>query len=353
EEVRYLLDRGADPDWIAPNGYSVLEHAIFRYWNGDAVDVLAARTKPRKAFWISAGLGDVDGVRRFLDRDGKPTPATRLARPDFDSLGSLGLPSVPEAEDIDVLTEAFMVAFLNRRTAVLEYLISRGYPINTLEWDMPFLVMAVGNGVTDVVECLIHCGADLDLQGAYNGSAREMARDMLENSPSGKDQRRIAELCGLDPDAVLAELDARPLPTPNMDRRLLEALDLASDDARRQGAPAVSAENLLFGLLRQGQALTLFTRVSGMDFERFRADMTSRVRPVQDSTNGPPLTLNSDAQALVDHAIAIATRRRRQTVRGDHLLGALLRQENGIAADLLSRYGSSAEKLLKEMERSL
>src|SRR5262249_31287065 len=27
EEVRYLIERGADPNWISPDGYSVLEHA--------------------------------------------------------------------------------------------------------------------------------------------------------------------------------------------------------------------------------------------------------------------------------------------------------------------------------------
>ena len=83
EEVRALLDQGADPDWVAPNGITVLEHAILRYWNGEAVDLVAARATPRKALWIAAGLGDVDGVRRFLDAHGKPTAAARKLPPGF------------------------------------------------------------------------------------------------------------------------------------------------------------------------------------------------------------------------------------------------------------------------------
>ena len=55
EEVRSLLDQGADPNWIAPNGIPVLEHALLRYQNGNAVDVLAARAVPRRALSRRAG----------------------------------------------------------------------------------------------------------------------------------------------------------------------------------------------------------------------------------------------------------------------------------------------------------
>jgi hypothetical protein len=47
DEVRDLLDRGADPAWVAPSGIPVLEHALLRYWNAEAVDLLAARVRPR------------------------------------------------------------------------------------------------------------------------------------------------------------------------------------------------------------------------------------------------------------------------------------------------------------------
>ena len=56
-EVQSLIDRGADPNWVAPNGYSVLEHAIIRYWRGDTIDTLAQyATVLRPGFWVAAGL---------------------------------------------------------------------------------------------------------------------------------------------------------------------------------------------------------------------------------------------------------------------------------------------------------
>ena len=59
ETVRWYLDRGANPDWLPPNGITVLEHAIARYRNGTSVDLIAQRVRPRQALWIAAGLGDV------------------------------------------------------------------------------------------------------------------------------------------------------------------------------------------------------------------------------------------------------------------------------------------------------
>ena len=226
EKVRWLLDRGADPSWIAPNGIPVLEHALIRYWNGEAVDLVAARVVPRKALWIAAGLGDMDGVRRSLDTQGKPTPAARQLRPDFDAVGPTIMPLHPDPDYEEILMEAFFVAMLNGRTAVLEYMVSRGFPVDSLVWGSPVINIAVGNAMTPVVECLVRCGANLDLRGwRPQQSAREIARDMFENVSQDTDRRRIVELCGMEPDAILTERDARPVNPPRVEPKLQEALE--------------------------------------------------------------------------------------------------------------------------------
>ena len=82
--VRWYLDRGANPDWMPPNGITVLEHAIARYkWtNRASVDPIAKRVTPRRALWIAAGLGDVAGVRSFISSTliRRPRPACRCGR---------------------------------------------------------------------------------------------------------------------------------------------------------------------------------------------------------------------------------------------------------------------------------
>lgn len=354
EKVRWLLDRGADPNWIAPNGIPVLEHTLIRYWNGEAVDLVAARARPRQALWIAAGLGDVDSVRRFLDRDGKPTPAARRLRPDFAAVGQGGMmPSPPDPDDEEILMEAFFVAMLNGRTAVLEYMGSRGFPVNTLVWGSPIINIAVGNAWTPVVECLVRSGADLDLRGwRPQQSARELAREIFENMSQDTDRRRIVELCGMDPDAILAERDARPLTAPSLEPKVQEALELAGDDAFRLGLSDIRPQNLFFGLLREGRLPLVFLKVARIDLERFRDDMKDRVRPIGPRVDRPTLPLHSDAQAIVDTATAIATERRRETVNTLHLLYALTQADSGVT-ELLARYGSSAAALKLALEGML
>lgn len=358
EEVRALLDQGADPAWMAPNGYSALEHALVRYWNGEAVDLLAARARPRRALWVAAGLGDLEGVSRFLDRHGKPTRAARANRPDFEALGPGGmLPWHPDPEDEEILMEAFFVAMLNGRCAVLEYMVQRGFNVNSLVWGSPVINVAVGNHMVPMVECLLRCGADLDLRGwRPNSTAREIARAALESAAPEDEAylgaRRLVELCGMDPDAILAERDARPATPPGIHPRLQEALDLAGDDALRLGQAQIGPENLLFGLLRCGGIPRLFfTQVSGMDVERFRADHQNRLLPAEDRVNRATLSLDNDARAVIEAAVALVTARRRDMVHGHHLL-LILTRGHGPAVKLLARYGGNVGSLNAELKKA-
>ena len=58
-----------------------------------------------------------------------------------------------------LLLEALLVAVLNGRIAVIEYLASRGAPLNSTLYGMTLLDLAVGNRMTAVAECLVRCGA--------------------------------------------------------------------------------------------------------------------------------------------------------------------------------------------------
>ncbi|MES2524561.1 MAG: Clp protease N-terminal domain-containing protein [Gemmatimonadota bacterium] len=353
EEVRSLLERGADPNWVAPNGIPVLEHALLRYWNGEAADLVAARTEPRRALWIAAGLGDVQGVSAFLDAVGKPLPSVRQHRPMWNAVGALGVPTVPEPSDEDLLMEAFFVATLNARTQVLEYLISRGVDANSLAYSTPIISMAIGNAWTPVVECLVKCGADLDLRGWHPAQTpRELARAMFVGQRFDETYRRIAELCGLDTEAIVAEENAKPVPEPTGHKTLQVALELAMDDAFRHGKTDVSPENVIFGLLRAGNSpVDLIVRRSGIDAERFRQDVEHRVRPGRERLSEAPLPADPGTQAVLDRMIAAAKAKRREEMNAMDLLLALLRDPQGVAVTMLAQYGGNAGALTEILEK--
>jgi hypothetical protein len=244
---------------------------------------------------------------------------------------------------------------MSGRTEVLDCMLARGAPVNGLIFDAPLVYFAVGDLTAGVVECLVRAGADLDLKARHgNMSARELARVAFEHDPANTNRRRIAELCGLDPDAIIAERAARPLKPPGIHPHFQQALELANDDAARLGQAKVRPENLLFGMLRNRQAgLNAFTRLSEIDRERFRADVNGRMYAAHDRIESARLPLHLDAQAIVDEAIALAAERRRGRVYEMHLLYVLVRDEVGYAAELLSRYGGNASKISTELERWL
>jgi hypothetical protein len=158
DDVALLLERGADPEWLPPSGVPILEHALMNYWNPEAVDLIARRVTPRKAFWISAGLGDVDRMLRFLDSRGRPSAAARKNRPDFLLVG-FNMPCRPGADDLEILWEAFTVAGFNQRLRAIDALLDRGFPIDYAEWGSTLLQWAEGNRITVLAEHLLKRGA--------------------------------------------------------------------------------------------------------------------------------------------------------------------------------------------------
>jgi hypothetical protein len=293
----------------------------------------------------------VNGVRSFLDRAGAPTAAARRLRPDFDALGRGMMPPLPEPDDDEILMEAFLVAAWNGRIAVLEYLVSRGFPVDSLVYATPVINIAVGNAWVPVVECLVRCGADLDLRGWHpDQTARECAREMFGEMPDDDARRRIVELCGMDPRAVLAERDAR-VTVPTRSREFDEALALAADDAAHLGQPEVRPENLLVGLLRGGRPLHFVTSAVSLDLPGLRRELADRLRDAGDFPAGGELPFSAGAHAAVESAIAAATERRRDEVDGVHLLYALLRGGKGPAAGLLVRHGADPAALSVVLEQ--
>ena len=353
--VQALLDRGADPRWMAPNGMSVLEHALLIYWNSDAVDLIARHATPRRALWIAAGLGDVAGVRRFFDRNGKLTVAAYRDRPPLELMDLSGMPTLPDPDDVELLAEAALVAALNGRTAVLTVLIDHGYPVDHRGWgDIPLVNFAIGHQMDSVVELLVSRGADLDLELSREYTARTIARRMFENSPTSARARRIAALCGaMDRDRMRSELDAPPEREQEVAPHVQRGLKLAGDDAIREGRAEIRADNLFIGLLRSSEELLLRPLAAGdVDLLKLRANLRHRLLPADDGITRDALALDAEARAVVARAMSIANACQYSALSAFHLASALLENDVGFAANVLVEVGANLLKLRAEFEHA-
>jgi hypothetical protein len=343
---------------MPPNGITVLEHAIVRYRNGACVDLIAERVRPRQALWIAAGLGDVAGVRSFVVRKGKLTRAARLNRPDTMAMGVVAglLPLHADADDLEIMWEAFQIAGWNERWSTMDALLEAGLPVDHAPYWWPLLLIAVGNLIVPLAEYLIRRGADLDREwgSPANGSARSFIRSLVENfhDPHDEKLRRMLALCNAGTVAeILAKVDAKRQSPPPPEERTIRAMQLAADDAARQGQSAVTTENMLVGILRvQNGVFAEFFMGTGTDMPKLRAMIGARLLPDNDQLMGQELPADAVAEAAVREAAAEADARRRDSVNPMHLLTGILNQQSGPGARLLSEVGTieaSARERLK------
>jgi ATP-dependent Clp protease ATP-binding subunit ClpA len=182
----------------------------------------------------------------------------------------------------------------------------------------------------------------------------ELARELFEERTDDEERRRILALCGMNPELVLAERDARPIPTPGPDAQLQRALAFATEDAARSGHSQVGLENLLIGMLRAGGPLLEFLKdVGRIDVERVRSELADRLAPTEKTTGDPKPPMHAGAQEATDAAIALAATRRRENVRALHLLHALTRRNHGPVFELLARYGTDVARIHAVLEKGI
>lgn len=347
-QVQWLLRRGADPSWLPPSGIGALEHAIVSYWNGEAVDVLARHVTPRHALWVAAGVGDVPSVRRFFDRRGALVSAAYRDRPPLELMGiGLAIPTLPNPDQLEVLSETAVVAAINGRVEVMELLLDMGYPVDHRYWlDMPLIHFAIQHEMESVVELLVHRGTDLDLKVVGGQpTARQMAEAMLDSAPGPSDRAlRIARLCGV---AVPAPDNASGV--QRTEYSVERALVLAGDDAARAGAAEVHDEHLLIGLLRISKEFALMPLANAnVDLLRLRARIEDRMPPLDGHPTKPGAPLGHAVQEVIRRARIIAFEHGDGILSFSHLFSALLEHDTSFTAQLFVSLGGTLSKLRAE-----
>ena len=141
--------------------------------------------------------------------------------------------------------------------------------------------------------------------------------------------------------------------------RLRSVLSEAREEAARLQHEHVGTEHLLLALLadssRNGgapaSAASVVFDVLGVDREKMREVLEQTVLRGRSQAPDDQLMYTSRAKAVIELAMAEARISRAGTVDTQHLLLGLVREERGIAAQVLLDFGITIEKTRAELAR--
>ena len=141
--------------------------------------------------------------------------------------------------------------------------------------------------------------------------------------------------------------------------RARQSVRLARQEAQALGEPAVRPEHLLLGLLRgdEGPVVEALDAV-GLSLETVRQRVRTSRAPANGNGTprraaGEPLPVAPAARAAMEESLREAVRRRDAHLGAEHLLLALLHDEQGPAVRLLCDLGVRPEALERTLDEAL
>ncbi|MFI5257080.1 MAG: Clp protease N-terminal domain-containing protein [Gemmatimonadales bacterium] len=141
----------------------------------------------------------------------------------------------------------------------------------------------------------------------------------------------------------------------NFTERVRKVLALAREESARLRHEYVGTEHILLGLIREGQgvAATVLEFLS-VDLNELRRKIEETVKTGNAAaTTGPDLPYTGRAKKVLELSMSEARELGHSYVGTEHLLLGLLREEKGIAAQILNVAGVSTERAREEVRRIL
>jgi len=141
----------------------------------------------------------------------------------------------------------------------------------------------------------------------------------------------------------------------NFTERVRKVLTMAREEAARLHHEYVGTEHILLGLIREGEgvAAAVLQNLS-VDLDEIQQKIEETVKKGKAATaTGPDLPYTSRAKKVLELAMSEARELNHSYVGTEHLLLGLLREEKGIAAQVLTDAGIALEEARKETLRLL
>ncbi|MCY3865759.1 MAG: ATP-dependent Clp protease ATP-binding subunit [Chloroflexi bacterium] len=136
-------------------------------------------------------------------------------------------------------------------------------------------------------------------------------------------------------------------------QRARRVLSLAQEEADRLQHHQIGTEHLLLGLMREdGGVAGRVLRDLGLDLRRVE-ELVSRLSTADERTTSSQLDLSPGTKKVLELAVDVARRMGHHYIGTEHLLLGLVRQQEGIALDVLRRLGVSPEEVRRQTSKVL
>lgn len=127
-------------------------------------------------------------------------------------------------------------------------------------------------------------------------------------------------------------------------KRAQRVLHLAREEAQRMNYPYVGTEHLFLGLIREGEGVAARVLAElGIDADKVRQAVQQVVEPVE-APGILEITLTPRAKRVLELAVDEARRLGHNYVGTEHLLLGLIREGEGVAAQVLASMGADLER---------
>ncbi len=131
----------------------------------------------------------------------------------------------------------------------------------------------------------------------------------------------------------------------NFTDRVRKVLAMAREEAIRLKHDYVGTEHILLGLIREGEGVAAAVLMNlNVDLDQIHERVGEKVRPGKATIALGELPYTSRAKKVLEYAMAEARELNHSYVGTEHLLLGLLREEKGIAAQVLNSLGVSLEE---------
>ena len=140
----------------------------------------------------------------------------------------------------------------------------------------------------------------------------------------------------------------------NFTERVRKVLAMAREEAMRLQHEYVGTEHILLGLIREGEGVAAAVLLSlDVDGDGVRETIEATVKRGKKNATGPDLPYTSRAKKALELSMSEARELNHNYVGTEHLLLGLLREEKGIAAQVLAEAGLGLTEARAEVLRIL